>query len=527
MREDLTIPEIPIPGELSQRVEKAMTQVRAIHRKRVLGRCSAVMACFVAVAAGLLTLSCANPALASQIPLVGKWLGSLFYETNYESKTGTNGAYFETYDVLEDVNAAAVTESEDWEITFQQGYTDGNTVQLSLSLAGPQEDLDGYTGIDVGSYGSGSTAIINGEEAAVEGVNPFYERSGQWTTTMTIAVPESQLEADLLEISVTLRDLTGRVKNSGGPDPAQDQAIPGEFEAQFTLTVDRDHQFSFTSDAQSNGAKVLAVSGTPTQTVITVEKPFWGLGDSIVESQTPAQGEPYLVLSDGTQLRYDFTRSQELGGYDYQAQETQTADLYFDGLPAGADQAVLRFYGGYNQETVLAEFTIHVESQTVTPSATYEEGGLLDLSSPYRYEILQSNAYDLEGNGFAVASVVFRNYETYTSSVFFCVPQEWAEARLKVEVYDAQDTLLWESSAYNSDGGWNEGWQSTSPEDSQLGKLEQEAGESGETRWEFSVSQELTGRMAAIGEQVTVKILDEDTGDILFTDTQTLDQVQR
>ena len=96
-----------------------------------------------------------------------------------------------------------------------------------------------------------------------------------------------------------------------------------------------------------------------------------------------------------------------------------------------------------------------------------------------------------------------------------------------MEVYDAQDTLLWESSAYNSDGGWNEGWQSTSPEDSQLGKLEQEAGESGETRWEFSVSQELTGRMAAIGEQVTVKILDEDTGEILFTDTQTLDQVQR
>ncbi|CCX39056.1 unknown [Clostridium sp. CAG:1013] len=361
----------------------------------------------------------------------------------------------------------------------------------------------------------------------MEGVNPFYERSGQWTTTMTIAVPESQLEAELLEISVTLRDLTGRVENSGGPNPAQDQAIPGEFEAQFTLTVDRDHQFSFTSDAQSNGAKVLAVSGTPTQTVITVEKPFWGLGDSIVESQTPAQGEPYLVLSDGTQLRYDFTRSQELGSYDYQAQETQTADLYFDGLPAGADQAVLRFYGGYNQETVLAEFTIHVESQTVTPSATYEEGGLLDLSSPYRYEILQSNVYDLEGNGFAVSSVVFRNYETYTSSVFFCVPQEWAEARLKVEVYDAQDTLLWESSAYNSDGGWNEGWQSTSPEDSQLGKLEQEAGESGETRWEFSVSQELTGRMAAIGEQVTVKILDEDTGEILFTDTQTLDQVQR
>ena len=183
-----------------------------------------------------------------------------------------------------------------------------------------------------------------------------------------------------MEISVTLRDLTGREEHSGGPALAGGQAIPGEFEAQFTLTVDRDHQFSFTSDAQSNGAKVLAVSGTPTQTVITVEKPFWGLGDSIVESQTPALGQPYLVLPDGTQLRYHITKSQELGGYDYRAQETQTADLYFDGLPAGVTQAVLRFYGDSNQETVLAEFTIHVESQTVTPSATYEEEDLLELS---------------------------------------------------------------------------------------------------------------------------------------------------
>ena len=380
MRENLSIPEIAIPQELSARVEEAMTQVRSIHRKRVLRRAGTVMGCLVATAACVLTLSVANPALASQIPLVGRWLGSLFYESNFESKTGTNGAYLETYQVLEDLNAPATAQNDRWKVTFQQGYTDGSTVQLSLTLAGPQEDLDRYTGVDVGEYGSSSTAAINGEEARIEGVNPFYEQDGQWATTMAIAVPESQREAEKMEISVTLRDLTGREEHSGGPDLAGGQAIPGEFGAQFTLTVDRDHQFSFTSDAQSNGAKVLAVSGTPTQTVITVEKPFWGLGDSIVESQTPALGQPYLVLPDGTQLRYHITKSQELGGYDYRAQETQTADLYFDGLPAGVTQAVLRFYGDSNQETVLAEFTIHVESQTVTPSATYEEEDLLELS---------------------------------------------------------------------------------------------------------------------------------------------------
>ena len=53
-----------------------------------------------------------------------------------------------------------------------------------------QEELATYTGVDVGNYGQGAvTATINGEAAAVEGVNPFYEREGQWVSTMTLAVP--------------------------------------------------------------------------------------------------------------------------------------------------------------------------------------------------------------------------------------------------------------------------------------------------------------------------------------------------
>ena len=279
MREDLNliqIPEITIPQELGSRVEEALTQVRIIHRRRMVRRMGAIFGSFVVAAGVLFGMAAVNPALASQIPLVGNFLGSLFYETNHMSKVGTGGAYLETYDVLEDIDVAADTENAQWGVTFQQGYSDGNTVQISLTLTGPQEDLDRYSGIDVGNYGRTSTATINGETAEVAVVNPFYERNGSWTTTLTLTVPESQRESDTLDVALTLQDLSGRVKGDNGESSYQTETIEGDFAGSFTLTVDRAHEFSFTSDAEDNGAKVLVVSGTPTQTVVTVQKPVWG-----------------------------------------------------------------------------------------------------------------------------------------------------------------------------------------------------------------------------------------------------------
>ena len=52
------------------------------------------------------------------------------------------------------------------------------------------------------------------------------------------------------------------------------------------------------------------------------------------------------------------------------ATETQTADLYFDGLPEGTTQVELRFEGnsGYIQKGTLAAFTINLTNGTVVPS---------------------------------------------------------------------------------------------------------------------------------------------------------------
>ena len=401
MREKVNEIPISIPEELGARVGAALGEVRRLHRKRVLRRAGAVMGSFVAVVGVMLGMAAVNPAMASQIPLVGDWLGSLFYQANYDSKVGAAGAFVETYEAMEDVNVSAA--SGEWQVTFGEGYTDGTSLVVSMELTGPQELLDQYRCVWVDP--EGQIAAVNGETAQVEGVNAFVERDGKWTSTMTVQVPESQQEADSLEVDVTLSGLTGEIYDEAAAEQAaQDQmdrlewesneetagaSYPGEaapdlltyeevgesFSVSFTLPVDREHGYSFTCQAEQNGAQVLAVSGTPTQTVITVEKPFWGLGDSIVETQVPALGTPVLVLPDGTELSYNFARSRDLGGYDYQATETQTADLYFDGLPQGVTQAELQFRQtephAYNEtpvETVLAAFTINLTNGTVVPS---------------------------------------------------------------------------------------------------------------------------------------------------------------
>lgn len=401
MREKVNEIQISIPEELGARVGAALGEVRRLHRKRVLRRAGAVMGSFVAVVGVMLGMAAVNPAMASQIPLVGDWLGSLFYQANYDSKVGAGGAFVETYEAMEDVNVSAA--SGEWQVTFGEGYTDGTSLVVSMELTGPQELLEQYRCVWVDP--EGQTAAVNGETAQVEGVNAFVERDGKWTSTMTVQVPESQQEADSLQVDVTLTGLTGEIYDEaaaeqaaqeqmdrleweaneetagtpypgeGAPDPLTYEAVGEGFTASFTLSVDREHTYSFTCQAEQNGAQVLAVSGTPTQTVITVEKPFWGLGDSIVETQVPALGTPVLVLPDGTELPYNFDRSRDLGGYDYQATETQTAALYFDGLPQGVTQAELQFrqtephaYNETPEETVLAAFTINLTNGTVVPS---------------------------------------------------------------------------------------------------------------------------------------------------------------
>ena len=166
MRETMTDANIPIPDALDSRVGESLRQVRRLHRDRVLRRAGGTLGSLLVVCGVFVTLAAVNPALASQVPLVGRWLGSLFYDANYENKTGTPGAFLETYDVLEEVDTAA--QSGQWTVTVLEGYSDGNTVELSLSLTGPQEELNSFSGVDVGSYGQdgGAVVTVNGRRTS-------------------------------------------------------------------------------------------------------------------------------------------------------------------------------------------------------------------------------------------------------------------------------------------------------------------------------------------------------------------------
>src|SRR5699024_6762198 len=120
-------------------------------------------------------------------------------------------------------------------------------------------------------------------------------------------------------------------------------------------------------------AKVLAVRGTPTQTVVSVEIPFWGYRNFGALEEDGVKGTARLVLADGTQMAVEPRRSQELGGYDYEAAKGQSCDHYYDGRPGRVSQATLEFFWqkvGTEQEEVLASFTLDLENQTVLPAGT-------------------------------------------------------------------------------------------------------------------------------------------------------------
>ena len=506
---------VEIPEALPARVGEALSQVRAIHRRRVLRRLGGAVGSVVAVLAATVTLAAVTPALASQIPLVGEWLGSLFYEAGHDSKPGTGGAFIGTYSsALEDVEVPAATENGEWGITFRQGYTDGHKVMLSLRLTGPQGDLERYSSVLFAGYGQTSTATINGETAQIQGVNSFEEREGSWDTTMAVVVPESQQEAETLEVAVTLQGLEGQMAELGAHGEVKTistEPIQGSFSASFTLTVDHSNDYAFVSQAEDNRAKVFAVSGTPTQTVVSVEIPFWGYRNFGAREEDGVKGSARLVLPDGTQLRPDDRRSADLGGYDYRAAKTQSCDLYFDGLPAGTSQVELEFFWqevGTQQEEVLASFTLDLANQEITAAGT--QG--VELGST-QYSLLETGDTGWEENGFTVKDVWFSQAESYTGHVYFYLPDDCLETNLQVEVQNAQGETLFRSQAYGEDGAPNPDW--TLQPACVIPNLPQPLNI-------CQVTQRLTGAVVPVGEMVTVILSDASTGETLFTDTRAL-----
>ena len=84
---------------------------------------------------------------------------------------------------------------------------------------------------------------------------------------------------------------------------------------------------------------------------------------------------PKLYTMDGLEVKFNLAESIDKGEFDPTSDlRSSTSTLYFDGVPAGNDQIVLRLYPDDLEESVQAEFTIDLTTQTATPSTTYDDG---------------------------------------------------------------------------------------------------------------------------------------------------------
>lgn len=357
LQQNLNDIEIRIPDRLGDVVDGSLREVHKLHRRRTVRRAGATLGGVMAFVGAFLILGFTNPALAAQIP----FLGNIFREASDKTVPIARGV--EDYGLVREIDVQAQTDSPDCALRAIEAYSDGRLIQLGLELTAPEELAEQYDYLE--SEGCG-TASVNGEEAGLDNVLRFTKQEGKWIAILRLTVPESQREANPLNVEYTLQELEAQQYEGN-----ESEELPGSFVLSLAVTPDRAYTRQITEQAENGGAKVLAVDAGPAQTILTVEKPGWGYAIENAEPGAPdsyAAGFPYLYTEDGTEISYHGGDSADLGGYDYKSLEPQTADLYFDGVPVGTEKLIFRFLkgDGKDPDKVLAEFTIDLTAGTVS-----------------------------------------------------------------------------------------------------------------------------------------------------------------
>ncbi len=497
---------LEIPARLSGVVDESLRQVEQLHRRRMAKRIGTTFGSFAALVAAFLVFGFSNPALASEIPLIGQ----IF--KNVSQKTGQIPANIEEYGLAQPINQTAAG-TEGYSLTATKAYSDGYTVVVGLELSAPEETLSRFTLLEVDKKEDEfpCDAAMNGEEAEVDTVSPFTWQEEKLIGAVKLTVPESQRDAEKLDVAFTLRGLSGNTAPENTNAVYED--VPGEFKLEFPVTVDREHETSFTSGAEDNGAKVLAVLSTPAQTVITVERPYWG----DVHPGIPGDGSkgyPALYTEDGTEIARNIGATWD-GGWRYDCKETQTADLYFDGVPAGETKVVLRFCAdnSFKEADKLAEFTIDLEKKTVTPAGTV----IAATPAPnVTQELLESLGRGEKQNGCQVwfAEVYYGN-NSRQITLNFVTDKDVVTEQLRVEITDARGDLLLASDSTESGGENQAEWTKIEEDPDMLS---------------YYISGDLlflpdptAGTLPLQGEEITTTIKNLATGEVLCTDTRTLE----
>jgi len=521
------IPRQPLPPRARARVEETYRLLGAQRsapkhhfRKGLMISLSSVAACFLL----LFGTNAAFPAFAEGLPVVGQWFRDMNSRSTYEKtllqgKT-IEGTYVADYGT-ETINA--VSESGNYKMTIEDGFCDGENVTFSMRMELPKEEAEP---IEYALPRSLSLSV-NGEDAGLE-VNDIIlfpdGGDGRLIGAVTTALPQSVADGEALQISCSMSDFGG--KDTSNKDFTPCIPMGASFSLDFSLTANLSQNKAFSCDVEDNGIKLLNLDARPTITRLK----------AVMPGTVSYDGDSVLLLENGTKLHLNRAKSADNTAdnttastiEEFLADEHAEIDLSFDGIPADTKKLIFRQYNNAMHEKVLAEFTLDLENCTAETSKTYEEDGVLALNGPFDYDFLHSEGA-LEGkneyneskavNGLQISNLYWDSHDHGVSLHVYQTSAPYRE--IKAEVLNTQGNVVAEKVSENSSvcnsscKTWYfdenyEGWNRIL-----------EFGEEPHYAYNFYT---VSDYLPAFGEVLTVRITDNQTGEVLATKDLTMNE---
>lgn len=357
----------------------------------------------------LFGVNAAFPAFAESLPGVGKFFEAI--NGAFPMSSGKDlpvGTYLGTYPEVQDVNVTV--SSGNYTMNVLQAFSDGEILTFSLDVVMPQEEAQPYSWLvtrnSADPDAKNAVVTINGTTFETDGETALFSQGdGHFMGSMSFHLPQKQEAGSEVAVEISMPQMWGRLANAKSSLGEKEFSLlePG-FSTSFITTVNTNSNCSFSCDTEDNGFHVTNVEASPIKTAVTVSLPQLDYIDG-----QGGEGVPVIYTMDGNELEFALTESMDQGGYDPFTGTAQNSILTFDGIPQGTEQLVLRFYQDYKQDKVLAEFTIDLANHTVTPSTTYQDGGVLDINGPFHYDNLHWYADENPQftNGLALKNLTF------------------------------------------------------------------------------------------------------------------------
>lgn len=376
-------------------------------------------------------VNAAFPAFAESLPGIGRFFETLNGDfTAARVQKTTHGANLDTYGPQE-VEVSAVAQDGSARMEVNQAFCDGENLSFTLDVALPAEQSADFAYICTRDY---AAVTVNGEElppVTVTALSPTGD--GHFAGMISCALETPLENGETAQVQFSLPDLSGYPRTNDYETKGDLVDFPGtRFQTSFSVTVDTSNNVSGAVEGEAvDGAQVVSIDSTPTQTLITMELPEYYVS-------------PKLYTMDGLEVKFNLAESIDKGEFDPTSDlRSSTSTLYFDGVPAGNDQIVLRLYPDDLEESVRAEFTIDLTTQTATPSTTYDDGGLLDLDGPFHYYSIswagEDEPFTTQNTQMELGSLTFTRSENWFR-IYVATPDEYRE--VEASIYTADGTLL-------------------------------------------------------------------------------------